>query len=333
MAMIWIAAHDADNAGDIVLLDAMRKILSFIDRDITKVMDWQLNNADRFNNGDCVVIGGGGLMIRDTKPNNVSGWRWNCPFETLKNINVPIVVLSVGLNRFRGQEDFAPQFAEHMKVLVDKSIFFGMREKASIERLRPYVGDLVDKIDWMPCPAAVSGLLYSDTGKRDDRTLVFAPAMDRLQLRGKLSGIIKALYKLSFDGWNIRIACHIKSDLDIAKKLPGMDYKLDDLCGKSAEYILQYYRQATVVIGMRLHSLLMPFGFGIPIIPIISHDKISDWLSDISHLEWGIELNDPDIENKIMLSHDKDNVDLKARWKQYQKIMDNVDYINTRLSL
>ena len=74
-----------------------------------------------------LVIGGGGLFLRDTNANQNSGWEWNCSIENLRKIDVPIIVFAVGFNRFRGQEDFDPIFRSHLQELVQKSAFFGKK--------------------------------------------------------------------------------------------------------------------------------------------------------------------------------------------------------------
>lgn len=84
--------------------------------------------------------------------------------------------------------------------------------------------------------------------------------------------------------------------------------------------------------GPSLNSLLIPFGFGTPIVPIISHDKISDWLEDIGHQDWGIELADPDIERLADQAIESKHVDLDAREMLHKQIMDEIEYINVRLS-
>lgn len=45
---------------------------------------------------------------------------------------------------------------------------------------------------------------------------------------------------------------------------------------------------------------MIPFGCGTPILSIISHDKMQWFLNDISKPEWGVDVNDPEFEAKLM---------------------------------
>ena len=299
-----VGAHETDNAGDIAILDAMHQLLSFLDADIQKVDDYKLQPY--FDAP--VVVGGGGLLLRDSRPNNISDWRWNIGVDALRKINQPIVVFGIGFNQFRGQRPFTPVFSKHISALIEKSVFFSLREKASIKRLKPYVGKLIERIRWQPCPASFMGRMYETHGKGD--YTVFAPAMDRLALRGDITKIIPVLKQIP----NLKIALHIKWDKRFLNYI-DFDCEVVDLRWKPANEIVTFYSRAKQVIGMRLHSCLIPFGFGVPVIPLISHNKLVDWLEDIGHSDWGVEL----AQAEDVIDHlGKDQTDLSMRDKLYE---------------
>lgn len=307
--LYYIANHDAGNAGDIVLNYATGRILDLVDRDRKKVLVYKEQPA--FDAP--VIVAGGGLFLRDTWPNKTSGWQWNISIEQLERIKQPIVVFAVGMNRFRGQAEFEPEFAEHLKVLVQKAVFFSVREKASIPALEPYIGNLVEKVCWQPCTASMLGKLGIERIGNGDYT-VFAPAMDRLELRGDIKRIIPVLKQIP----DLKIALHIKPDRAFMDLYEG-DYA--DLTKQSVEDILDFYQGARQVIGMRSHSLLIPFGLGISVIPLISHDKIANWLLDIGHPEWGVELAEAE---KVAGKLDSEQVDLKVRDMLCKLTLNNV---------
>lgn len=324
-----VAAHKADNAGDIVILDATAKLLSEYGHEIIKVDDYK--GRASYDDADAVIVGGGGLFIRDTKPNNVSGWRWKIAPEQLSAIKPPVIVWAVGFNQFRRQEEYAPQFADSLRALVDKAAFFGIREHASIRRLRHYIGDRTLSIEWMPCPASAGKHVYPDIAQRvpEVNSLVFAPAMDRLHLRGDIKRVIPSLRAVVRAGWQLTVATHIAADLDILPLLDGIHYRHVELRDKPAREILKLYADAGAVIGMRLHSCLIPFGFERPVIPVISHDKLKDWLTDISHPEWGVELSDPLIDDEIVKRLDNPQTDPLAVEYCWWMIRDNMREIES----
>lgn len=319
-----IGAHNADNAGDIVINDVMKRILYNFDEIIMQVDDWRETTRD-YNHGKAVIVGGGGLFIPDTKPNLNSGWRWNITARQMEKIKVPIIVYSVGFNKFRNQDHFQLIFSESVRTLVNISSFFGLREKAGRHRLITYIGECADFMNWQPCPAQFGSFLYPEIEpKRKEKTLVFAPAMDRMHLRGDVYHIMPALRYAVDNGWKIILATHIACDKEVLPLMDRIPYTFMDLRGRPANEILQFYADASLVIGMRLHSLLIPFGFSVPIIPVISHDKIVDWLEDIGHPEWGVELQDVSLVDKLIQRIDQHETDPLARSRLWKITQDNL---------
>ena len=74
----------------------------------------------------------------------------------------------------------------------------------------------------------------------------------------------------------------------------NVDYELFEL--KEAKQIIQAYAESSLVIGMRGHSQLIPFGCNTPILSIITHDKMTWFLEDINHTELGVDILNPDFE-------------------------------------
>lgn len=74
-------------------------------------------------------------------------------------------------------------------------------------------------------------------------------------------------------------------------------YKLIEL--KNVRQIIYSYAEPSLVIGMRGHSQLIPFGCNTPILSIISHEKMKWFLENINHVELGIDVLDPDFETKL----------------------------------
>jgi len=185
-------------------------------------------------------------------------------------------------------------------------------------------------ISWQPCPAQFGGILYDGIHrKQDSNIMVFAPAMDRQHLRGDISWLIPALRYAVASGWKLKVAGHIACDKEVMKYIDGIDYTFVDLHGKPAKDIMKFYADAGCVVGMRLHSLLIPFGFGVPIIPIVSHDKIEDWLTDIYHPDWGVDLQQYKINEQLMFRIDnyKWQADIGIRNQMWGITKDNLETI------
>jgi polysaccharide pyruvyl transferase WcaK-like protein len=68
---------------------------------------------------------------------------------------------------------------------------------------------------------------------------------------------------------------------------------------ESTKKIIDFYAKPKLVIGMRGHAQMIPFGCNTPILSIISHDKMQWFLDDINHPEWGIDVLDENFENEL----------------------------------
>ncbi len=304
------------NAGDILLPAVLRDA-------VTTPFDgasWQSvqvrEKVDRsvigkLNSTDGVIIGGGGLFIRDTNPNEISGWQWACPTNLLKKINVPYCALAVGYNRFRGQPEFSPVFSENIRVFTENSVFVGLRNTGSINAIRTYLPDgLHDKIRFQPCFTTLCSRLYPELFSHPvDRSYIsFNCAFDRPELRYRdnkdeiLAAIVRGTERLSqYFGLPVRYFSHYKADdemIPVAKGL-GLDFEVVDLSQFNSREIIDTYRTPALAMGMRGHAQMIPFGCQTPILSLTSHDKLQWFLDDIKQPDWGVDLHDHGIADNI----------------------------------
>lgn len=264
----------------------------------------------KINQSKGLLIGGGGLFLKDTNQNLLSGWQWKCSVKALDQIQVPIAVFAVGYNRFRGQDDFEPVFKEHIQLLTKKSVYIGLRNQGSIEAYKKYIPEtLHHKVRFQPCMTTLISKLYPSLFNIDQKKdfIALNCAFDRRQLRfGErenevLINISKACKTLS-EKYPIRYYTHTRGD---RKMLPYLDkarvdYKLIDLNEKHPKRIIKEYSSAKLVIGMRGHAQMIPFGCNTPILSLISHDKLQWFLNDINHPEWGVDIKSKDVESQII---------------------------------
>lgn len=305
------------NAGDTLLSVTLRDLF---DQTVAPAR-WQQHAAHppvddaavaNFNRRDAVVVGGGGLFLRDTNPNRISGWQWAVSTEALRRIESPLMVFAVGYNRFRDQEDFDPVFTENVSALLETSAFFGLRNHGSIEAIRRYVPEaLRNNVRFQPCMTTLISRLYPERFAlpvREERPFIAVNcAFDRPGMRfgdepdATLARLIEALRELSRTH-PIRYYAHITADLQFSALLhdAGVPHQLVELQGRAPEYIIEEYRRPALVLGMRGHSQMIPFGCETPILSLISHDKMRWFLDDIDRPEWGVELTDGDSTEQII---------------------------------
>jgi polysaccharide pyruvyl transferase WcaK-like protein len=67
----------------------------------------------------------------------------------------------------------------------------------------------------------------------------------------------------------------------------------------SPSQIVRLYAEPQVVVGMRGHAQMIPFGCGNPIVSLASHDKLWFFLDDIGARDLGVEVGAPDVEEQL----------------------------------
>ncbi|MFI0718683.1 polysaccharide pyruvyl transferase family protein [Streptomyces sp. NPDC021224] len=297
------------NAGDKLLPESVR--LAF--GPDTGPRRWNAVHAHRLfgeaalkeaNSRRALIVGGGGLFIPDTAPNGNSAWQWNVPDDVLRRLDVPVIVYAVGFNAFDGQSYRARRFAEALRTLVEKSAFFGLRNHGSIEKVRAMLpAHLHDRVRFQPCPTTVTRHLvpgWTDPAEREDTVLLNA-AYDRAGLRfghdyGHFLAEMAAAVRAIGEHAEVRCVAHAQADerfvFDLRRE-HGISLPVVPMYDYDNPQITDAYARTRLVIGMRGHAGMIPFGCGTPILSLISHPKMAYFLADIERPEWGVSVHHP----------------------------------------
>lgn len=323
--LVHIGVHNSANrnAGDTLLFPVVRKafdvVLGPFDWDLVQAWEeFTPATAQRINSdADGIVLGGGGLLLRDQAGSDVSnsGWQWNAPVSAVEAIDIPLVIFAIGYNRFRGQPDFDPVFHQHIREVVAKAGFVGLRNSGSIRALAGYLPEaLAGKLVRQFCPTTVLWQLYPEFremaiahDKKQARVLAFNAAFDRATLRfgenveSVLRNVAAAVRCAEARGWRILSVAHKTMDRDIGSYLDavGVTYDVVDLTDAGPEEIIAFYAEIDLALGMRGHAQMIPFGLRRPIVSLISHDKMRYFLEDIGQPQWGVEVAAPDLSDRL----------------------------------
>lgn len=309
------SAFSFGNAGDFLLPIILRDLFMVS----TNVNSWQGNHVhqevnnttiERVNKTNGIVVGGGGLFLADTNSNSLSGWQWSCSLEQLEKIDVPLIIFAVGYNRFRDQNEFTDIFKKHIVKTVEKASFIGLRNQGSINNVKKYLPtNLHSKLEFQPCMTTVISKIYPNlvdySSKKniiavncafDRSTLRFGNRKDEIQI-----SIAKVIKDLSND-YEIHYYSHMENDLQITRNFNdiGLNYKIVNLQFKNAREIINHYSIPKLVIGMRGHAQLIPFGCETPILSIISHNKMKWFLDDIGQNKWGVDVMSVSFEQELL---------------------------------
>jgi polysaccharide pyruvyl transferase WcaK-like protein len=103
-------------------------------------------------------------------------------------------------------------------------------------------------------------------------------------------------------GADVRCAAHLPADERLATDLASRyDIRLpiDALYDMPVEEGYELYRRAGVVVGMRGHASMIPFGLGTPVLSLVSHPKLRFFLADIRRPEWGFDVHDAGLDGAL----------------------------------
>jgi hypothetical protein len=213
------------------------------------------------------------------------------------------------------------RFARSLRALVERSAFVGMRNHGSVDRVRELLPDeLADRVGWQPCPTAITDLLADPPSPiqptEPDRPGSASPppgvvllncAYDRAGRRfgddyGAFLGGLRDWVLRTRERADVWYAAHCADDERFVSDLRrehGITLPVIALYDLTPAQIYQQYRQAQLVVGMRGHAATIPFGCGTPIVSLTSHPKLGYFLDDIDRPQWGLQVRDPHLGDRL----------------------------------
>ena len=302
------------NSGDKVHFYLLRKWFdeSFLPTSINWSLRqiWKKVSASDINyinkNYDAILIGGGGLFLKDQKnaSNFPSGWQWNVETSLINKINVPVIVFGVGFNKFRGQSEFKKEFISSVQALKKKSIFFSLRNLGSIKELKKLLMEKKN-ILLQPCVTSyISRLKYFKSikiNKIKKKIISFGFAYDRINYRFYTNkkfkffiNLVNNLVKSLSINYDIHFVYHKKQDCNYYKYLNlnnKKKIKQVDLTNKSVGEIIKYYSKVNLVYAMRGHNQLIALGVGTKFYSLISHNKINYLAEDLKLKKFKLDVS------------------------------------------
>lgn len=301
-------------------------------------------------NADAVLLGGGGLFLRDTA--ELSGWQWAISREALAALKVPLILFAVGNNRFLNQPDFDPIFTDHLRQTVDQSVFVGLRNTGSIQTIRSYLReDQRDRLRLQPCPTTLSERLLPEGPSQ--RTTPVIGAQLIVGKRQKSEGFdpaavytssLKVLQRLHGDGWTVLSTPFARADLHFAEMLQDSGVAQDQvrLFGARSRLFdgVDLFRHVPFILGNRGHGQMVPFGVNSAPFSVFVHNKLRYFAQDIGRPDWVKDPRSDDFVDQMYheISHAYDSIDLHQqhlRRKQdefYDLTVDNLTEIYRKLT-
>ena len=299
-----VTYYAVGNAGDTVLSQCVRRMFetSFSTKwHLVSVSDDVYpSSVSKMNSTKAVIIGGGGLFLPDTNANSISGWQWAISKDCLNNIRVPIIGYSIGYNFFPGQKN-SQLFVENLQAFCEKAKFIGLRNHGSVAAVKALLPQsLQEKIVYQPCTTTLIRKLYSIPEKKQTKRVAINMAFDRENIRfGENKKIILdqiALFAKALErkGYQVILVYHMQNDKKILPYMENRKVKCEqcDLSFTFPKGVFDFYNSVDLVVGMRGHAQMIPFGLNCEIISLGTHDKMRWFLEDINATDWYVNLRE-----------------------------------------
>jgi polysaccharide pyruvyl transferase WcaK-like protein len=233
------------------------------------------------NDADMLLIGGGGLIHAF----NGKTWMLHFPCIWLKFLSCPLVIFSVGHNQFTIDGRLPKNVVRNLIAVKKKALSFTIRNDKSKELMANEGFDLQE----IPDPGFFLDRNYPRPSI-SNRYIIVQLTGDASQARGLNDNaiwreIVVAIDALVAQGFSIAFCPHVKGDIkvteDVISSLKSREsvYVWDYYKSISDDYIsecLAYYKHAELVIAMRGHAQIIPYGMKIPFVTISNHRKHKD---------------------------------------------------------
>jgi polysaccharide pyruvyl transferase WcaK-like protein len=269
--------------------------------------------VDHMNDeADLVIYGGGGGVFHRPEDRSQSGWMFNISLEDLDRIAAPIVVYSIGYNRFPYDPTEFPDITHvHLQRLQEKAVLFSSRNSGSRKVMSETFGLRADKIDLVPdpgiclydrpieLPARRSGVPVIAVNLSGDRPHYRYPAPHEENMRRFFGGVKAALLRCVKElGAQIMFLPHLVNvDTDLYaefaegfpagsifstyEELPFLYPPPGELMYPHVPFFTNLFRQADVMLGMRGHACIIAFGAGTRFMPLGEHRKVGYFAADV----------------------------------------------------
>ena len=301
---------------------------------------------------DLMLLGAGGMIFNRPQDESASGWAFNISVEKLKEIKVPMVVYGIGYNKFYFDTNEWPEYmGNHLRTLQNKAKIFSTRDEGSRQMLHKAFGLNLNKTEIIPDPGmrhfdrhieipglkkdcSIIGLNWA--GDRPDERFTKPWEKNRKYfldtLREVLIKVVKeenaqVLYIPHLEDVDVSIFEELKigfpkgSIISLYDQLPHLYPPAGEIMYHNVPFMTNVYRQVDLVLGMRGHSCIFPFGAGTKFIPIGSHNKVIYFADDVGIPNYAIRMIDQKIENFDFMY---DQISRCLHDKKYDKMLPNL---------
>jgi polysaccharide pyruvyl transferase WcaK-like protein len=273
------------------------------------------------NSSDGLIVGGAvALNGRAHFPN--TGMRFDLPRELWSELRRPIVFYALSYRHWPGQ---TYHHADRLRaaiadILERPNMLFGVRNDGTREWLASFIGITDERIHVVPDPAVF--VPFDDSGADDEiepgrPNIILSFNDEDPELRygtpERRGAILKSM-AVAFErvlertDVNLVLATHYFDDARmmtdfIALSRPQLAHQrmIPTGCARlpGTRRFYGRYRKADLIVSMRVHSMSPSIGLGVPMIPLVTQDRMVDFLRDVGLDDLRVDAFAPDLAERL----------------------------------
>ncbi len=276
---------------------------------------------------DALLVGGA-VAINGREFYANAGMRFNLPRELWPEIRRPVVFYGLSYRFWEGQTyHHADQFRWALDHILGRDdMLFGVRNDGTSEWLAATFGVTSDKIHVVPdpgvfLPADTHGEYFEFQAGRPNVIVAFndEDAAQRYRTPERrsavIAGIARAVERM-IEKWDANVIlvphyfddCRMLADfVDCCR--PALAHQRMIATGLSriegSRQFYGRYRRADLVISMRVHSMSPSIGLGVPMVPLVTQDRMTDFLAGIGLADLRVEAFDAGLADALTAAIDR----------------------------
>ena len=282
----------------------------------------------RVNSESDVFLIGGAVAINGRPYLANSGMRVDLPLELWEKIRTPIVLHGISYRFWEGQEfHHLDKFRVTVCYLHDHPrALFGVRNDGTKQWLEKLLGRRLPKVVSVPDPAlflatddgfhpelkdGVKNVLIAFNNEDEEFRFRESPGETRASRQDALLRQIAGAVTQLFDDFplNLILCPHYLDDYrmigEFIRHLPArIAHRHTVVAGMQraaqARHFYGLYRRADLVLAMRVHSMSPSIGLGVPVIPLVSQSRMTDFLADLGLADLAVPCDDAEFGGRLL---------------------------------
>jgi polysaccharide pyruvyl transferase WcaK-like protein len=283
--------------------------------------------VDKINASDGMIVCGAVAFNGRSYYAN-AGMRFDLPADLWGKIQRPLVFYGLSYRHWPGElYHHAGKLRDALRRILDsKSMLLALRNDGTREWLAEQIGAESREFDVIPDPAVFvpvapagnyheiddtrpnvilalndedASRRYGSSSAREQMLRAIATSVEKLIIKWDANVILAPHY---FDD------CRIVADfIDLCRPQLAHRYMtLSGLAGiRGTAHFYGRYKRADLVISMRVHSMSPCVGLGIPMIPLVTQQRMKDFLADIGIDDMAVDALEGDLAERLSASIDK----------------------------